>query len=943
MISRHSKSIYIFILLKILTFIHLHPLGSEITHHYKFEKVLFPEDLPQSSVFSIIQNRQGFMWFGTHGGLVKYDGYDIRVFTHDPDDQNSIGNNAVNVIFEDRNGNIWLGLRGGGLDRLDPVSEKFTHFTSRDPSPTRLSNNYVFAICQDKQGVIWTGNYLGGLNRLTFHQSPETGPEPEFQNFFHNQQDRNSLSNDIVHALCTDRNGNIWIGTENGLNRYDPDKNTFERFYSKVGNPDSLSSNRISCLYEDSNGILWVGTHDGGLNRVVNHSPGPSGITFTRFMSKPGSSRSISSNAIHCIFEDSNQTLWVGTRGGGLNILDRETGHFTKIRSDSLDPASLSDEMILSFCEDKTGILWVGLVHGSINKLNLQSRHIINITIDDSRPHDMVNSIYGIHEDTHDSLWVGSEYGQLCRYVMGGTGSGHHGVRYPLSKKCFSICRSPIRNIFRDNRDILWLGTMGEGIFLMDSRHPERGIIKNLRHRESDPNSINSDHVYSIIQDRGGQIWVGTGERGVSVLHPDNRETWKFIHIRSDPDDPHSISHNYITTIYEDRSGTIWIGTNSRGLNRFDRERNHFIRYAHQKGNSDSISSNKILSILEDSSRTLWFGTGDSGVDRLIKDSGTFVNFSTKDGLPDNKIYGILEDDQKNLWFSTNNGLSKFNPQTKRFVNFSMAYGFQNREFNTGACFKSQISGQLYFGGLSGISTFLPETLKQNSHTPPILVPDITIMNKSSRKRALLNNTPVFLSHNDFMFSFEFVALDYTDSRKNRYAYQLSGFNNTWIHTDGSRRVATYTNIPPGKYNFRVIGSNNHGIWNREGISIPIVIIPAFWQTGWFKIILIILLSASILTLHRRRVKKIRFRLKTENEISRIYKKAKITSREIEIIQLLIKRKSYKEIEDKLFISFHTVKNHAHSIFKKLNVQNRAELTYFLKSVEDQIRREHPD
>ncbi len=305
--------------------------------------------------------------------------------------------------------------------------------------------------------------------------------------------------------------------------------------------------------------------------------------------------------------------------------------------------------------------------------------------------------------------------------------------------------------------------------------------------------------------------------------------------------------------------------------------------------------------------------------------------YTEKNGLCNNNIYGILGD-KKNIWISTNNGLSKFNPETEKFINYYEKDGLQGNEFNSGSYYKDK-NGYLYFGGLNGFSYFLPENLKNNSHIPSIVLTSFKKFNKPVKLDKPISSTKeIVISYRDIVFSFEFAALDFNNPKKNRYAYKLEGFNEEWIYTGSENRVATFTNIPHGSYNFRVKGANNDGLWNKKGVSIKIIITPPYWKTWWFKTIIFLLMMTLFFILHKRRVKMIQNRLKRDITVSELCINYNISKREKEVVDLLLLGKSNKEIEDDLFISIGTVKNHVYNIFKKAEVKNRNEFFFKFKS-----------
>jgi len=352
--------------------------------------------------------------------------------------------------------------------------------------------------------------------------------------------------------------------------------------------------------------------------------------------------------------------------------------------------------------------------------------------------------------------------------------------------------------------------------------------------------------VWTVYTDRQGIIWIGTYGGGLDAFDP---ATETFTHYTANPDDPESLSHNVIKALFEDQSGTLWVGTDD-GLNRFDRETHTFTHYRANPDNPRSLSNDRIKAIQQDRSGALWIGTG-SGLNRLNRTDDTFTHYYEKEGLPNDVIYGILEDNNGNLWLSTNRGLSRFNPRTETFKNYDVRDGLQGNEFNAGAFYKSA-RGEMFFGGVHGVSAFYPEHILNNPYVPPVVLTDFQIFNKSVSigensplSQAVSEIEDIVLSYKDTVFSFEFAALNYIVPEKNRYAYIMEGIDKEWVYPE-DRRFATYTNLDPGHYTFRVKGANNDGVWNETGVSISIMITPPFWETMWFRAGLLLALAAVI-------------------------------------------------------------------------------------------------
>lgn len=399
---------------------------------------------------------------------------------------------------------------------------------------------------------------------------------------------------------------------------------------------------------------------------------------------------------------------------------------------------------------------------------------------------------------------------------------------------------------------MLWIGTDGGGVDRFDRR---TGRFTTYRNDPRDPGSLSQDEIRCLYEDRRGVLWIGTNGGGLNRLDPG---ATKFIRYRHDPLDSTSLSNDYVRMVYEDSSGVYWVGTQGGGLNRFDPKTGRFSAIRANPKNPGGIGSDFMMQIHESRSGLLWISTWGGGLVRFDPAKGTFKSYTTANGLSRNAIYGCLEDAEGNLWISTNSGLSRFDPKTETFKNYSAQDGLQSTEFNSGSFFKSA-SGEMFFGGINGFNAFYPERIKDNPYVPPIV---ITSFSKLNRKVNL--ETPIWetkhlrLSHSDYVFSFEFAALDYTAPTKNLYAYKMEGLDRDWFYTDATKRFANYTTLPAGKYVFRVKGSNNDGVWNETGAALRITIMPPFWGTWWFRAVVIVVIVGIALFLYRRQMRTVR-------------------------------------------------------------------------------------
>ncbi len=767
-----------------------------------FRHLSLEQGLSQSSASAILQDRQQFMWFGTEEGLNRFDGQRFVVYKTDAANPASLASGEIRALLEDQLGILWLGINGGGLDRFEPATGKFVHFRHDPTNPTSLSADSVRSLAEDPAGALWVGT-TNGLNRL----DRRTGKFTRYQS---DPDDPESLSSDVVNFVFVDRSGVLWVGTTNGLNRLDRRTGKFTHYRNNPGNPKSLSNDDVLVMTEDRAGALWLGT-SGGLNRLD-----PSRSRFVHYSHRPLDSASLSSGAVLAIRADNSNTLWVGT-DNGLNRLDERTGKFTRYRSDPGNPKSLSSNKILSLYQDRSDVLWVGTQGGGLNRLDRKSEPFVHLRNRPGEPDSLIhNSIFAFLEDRDGLLWVGTDSG-LDRLNLK-TGQFEH-FRH-RKEDLHSLDNDRLRVIYRDRAGALWLGSRGG----LDRLDPVRRSYTHYRHDPRNPNSLSNNLVRGLYEDREGLFWVGTGN-GLNRL---DRRTGKFVHYRHDPRDPDSLSDNSVRLVHEDRAGNLWVGTHNGGLNRFDRRTGKFVHHKSQSGDLNSLSSNTILSLYEDPAGVLWLGTA-HGLNRFDPASGRFTRYTEREGLINNIVYGVLPDSQGKLWLSTNRGLSQFNPRSRRFQNYGVEHNLQNVEFNSGAAHRGR-DGRLYFGGVNGFNLFYPEKVKPNPHVPPVVITAI----KRSNRPTIGGLVPpeIQITHDDPVFSIEFAALDYTAPEKNRYAYKLEGFDPDWVDAVDQRDV-TYVNLNPGEYSFRVKAANNDGLWNEQGATLKIQVVPPWWRTPW--------------------------------------------------------------------------------------------------------------
>jgi len=793
----------------------------------RFKHLSIKDGLSQVTVNCILQDKHGFMWFGTQDGLNRYDGYEFKLYKHDIKDDSTISDNDIWTLYEDREGIIWIGTFSGGLNQFNPWNESFTRFKSSNENTLSLSDNVsdndIRAIYEDRDNVVWIGTEGGGLNK--FDRKTR-----KFTPYQHNPNKSNTLSNNDITSICEDKYGTLWVGTNGGgLNKFDKNAEFFYSYKNDSSNSNSLSNNNVTCIYEDKYGTLWIGTNGGGLNKFDKKTE-----FFTSYQNAPSNSNSLSSNKVTCIYEDKGGTLWIGTSYDGVNRFNRKDNNFTSYKNNPSISTTLSTNEIRCICNDNSGLLWIGTRTAGLNiyapytsSFELYQHEINN---DKSLSN---NDVRAFCEESDDVMWIGTLGGGLNKFEK------KTGKFYPYKhdpENPYSLSHDFVRVIYKDKFGALWIGTEGGGLNkLIDTTGG--GLFKRYNNNPQDEDSLSHNDVWVIFEDSFNKLWIGTS----GGLDEFDRETEKFHHNKNKPDDPNSLSHNTVRCIYEDRNKVLWIGTRGGGLNKFDRANRNFFCYRNKPIDMNSLSHNEVWCIHEDTEGMLWIGTS-VGLNKFDRENNKFVAFVTKNGLPNELIYGILEDDQSNLWMSTNKGISKFNLETKTFENYDVEDGLQNNEFNSGSYFKSK-EGEMFFGGVNGFNSFFPGQIKAHPYVPPIVITDFLIANHpvelqrvdkdSPLSRPIYATNSLSLSYKQNFFSFEFAALDFASPKKNRYHYKMEGWDKDWINTDSKNRRATYTNLPAADYTFRVKGSGKDGVWNEEGSSIRVRILPPPLLTWW--------------------------------------------------------------------------------------------------------------
>jgi ligand-binding sensor domain-containing protein/signal transduction histidine kinase len=781
----------------------------------KFTHLTTNDGLSQGYVVDILQDRRGFMWFATRDGLNRYDGYSFVVYKHDPNDPGSLSSNFIQDLLEDDHGYLWVATNDG-VNRFDPTTERCTRYLHDPDNPDTLGGASVKSVAQDGHGNLWFGTEDGGLDGL----------DPRHGTFTHHRHDSEGRFVGRITQVIKDRHGDIWFTGERGLFHLDQQAGQVTR------RPAATNGLSADSLHEDEAGDLWMLTNSPvvGLVRYDRRAE--------RLTSYPVAARAVGALASTTtggslngtLAADGQDGLWVPS-SDGLSYFDRRRGRFTHtFQHEDANPHSLDSNAIFSVYQDRGGVLWVGTENSGLNILNFRQRQFVHHMHRPADPSSLSpGRVKAIHQDPDGVVWVGLFPRALDRLDRK-TGQIIHYLPREGDDKTLGPGTN-VNSIYRDPAGHLWVGGGGSGLDRFDER---TGRFKHYRHDARDPNSLVSDNVYTIYGDRRGQMWVGL-EGGISRFDP---ATDGFVNYRPVPDNPASLA-NTVWVIYQDRSGALWAGTWGGLLIQFDDEAKALVRYAPDSRDPRRLNGGGLNTILEDRAGTLWVGAFD-GLYRRDQRSGAFTRYTDKEGLPSSSIRCILEDRLGRLWLSTQRGVSRFDPRAATFRSYDVSDGLQSNEFSTG-CFQAA-DGEILFGGSNGFNAFVPENVRDDAYLPPVVITNFTIFNRPVRigaesvlEKAIPYVESLTLPYADSVFSFEFAALSYANSPKNRYRYRLEGFDPGWNEVDSKHRLATYTNLNPREYVFRVQGSNGDGVWNEKGVSLPILITPPWWRTTWFR------------------------------------------------------------------------------------------------------------
>jgi len=801
------------------------------------------DGLSQNMIDCILKDSRGFIWFGTWYGLNRFDGYNFLVYKNNPNDSNSLNSNFIHALNEDKFGNIWIGTRKGlnlFLFDIDRFKNKFYNVATKKYFSISKKVNFIFINNEE----IWIATEKG------IEVFKIIDKEGNLTNV--NDKDLIKTISLNVNVVIKDKKKNFWIGTDSGIFIFNENSKILNKF--SINNQASINNilnSKILTIFESNDGLIWIGTEVFGL--VVYN---PLNKTYNWYINNPNNKNSIVHNSIESITQDLKGNIIIGTLGG-ISIYNKEQNNFINYTYKFNDKYHLNNDFVNCLYADEEGNVWIGTERGGVNKYNVYQKPFYSIISEPGNNNSLsVSTVNSIYKD-EKYLWIGTAGGGLNRVDLQ-KGYFKHYKHEPYN--LFSLSNNFVTSICKDIEDNYYIGTWGGGINILYQKNIEKGNFTRLLNDSYNKNSLINNFVSSIIIDENGDLLIGT--LGGLCIYDYKRN--KYFHIQSENKNIPPI--NEVGCLQFDKYNNLWIGT-IHGLYLIEnkyykniKETNPYVKFfKNEPENKNSLSGNYVISILLDSKGRLWFGTYGNGLNLLENyenNKYVFQRLDENDGLSNNIIYGILEDNHGNLWLSTENGLSKFNPSQKSFRNYYKNDGLLSNHFYWSAAFKDN-EGIMYFGNMEGLNFFHPDSIKDYKVLPTPILTNLKIFStpvevgKKYYGRIILKNniskTPkIILSYRIKEFTIEFSSLHYAQPEKCKYLYYLKNYDENWNLTDSKHRYATYSNLEGGKYIFMVRASNNDGYWSERPVKLEIIVIPPFYKTLWFKIILLLSIMFSI-------------------------------------------------------------------------------------------------
>ncbi len=797
----------------------------------RFDHLRMADGMSSDRIWCLYRDTKDFLWISTDVGLDKYDSYQVKKYRYDDKLPGTISNNYILCIYEDKEKKLWFGTLNG-LNLYDPVKDNFKVFKNNPADKNSINSNHVNSILEDKNGILWIVTDGNCLNKWV----------PETQTFVRYEYEikQDDLYPRPSRMIANDSKGNIWtVSLGSGISRFETGSGKFTKFDDST---IDFGSNCHKSLYIDNQDKIWITTDGSGF-----FSYDPLTNKFEQFGSE-GDGKGTNGKIIIDVMPEDEDHLLLAVDQGGINRFNKISRTFEYIMYDETNENGLSANGIWCFHKDREGILWVGTSGGGINYINSKKHNFKTFKHNGGNPNSLSFNITGcLYEDHQGFIWIGTDGGGVDVYDPN---TGRMKVYKHKFSDPYSISGDVIRSIAEDRAHDMWIGTWDAGLNRYDRK---TGRFFRYLPEKNNPSSISGRIIWNLIIDKNDNLWLANYTVGTDLF---DKEKGVIKRFRSNPKDTNAISSNQSYLFYEDFEKNMWICTQN-GLNLYNSKNDAFKVF--------NFPEKEIRSFCRDSEGNLWVGTNSKGVFYCKPDGNIIKNYTVGSGLPSDIIQALIEDNRGLIWISTTTGISRFDPKTNKFRNYTKEDGLQGNQFFQQSFLKTR-NGEIYFGGYNGFNSFYPDSLKDNDFIPPVYITDFQIFNNevpvgvngSQFQTAISETKEIKLNWRQSVFSFSFSAINYTNSEKNQYAYILEGFEKEWNHTDASRRYVTYTNLNPGEYTFRVKASNNDAIWNEKGTSLKIIILPPWWETWWFKIFVLAIIIIVVVSIFRSRFRQLK-------------------------------------------------------------------------------------
>jgi signal transduction histidine kinase/ligand-binding sensor domain-containing protein/DNA-binding response OmpR family regulator len=775
--------------------------------------VSITEPLVNNEVTSIIQDKKGFIWIGTRGGLHRFDGYEMKLLKYDYGNNTNLLSQSIEVLHNGKKNNVWIGTKSGGLSEYNLESGIIRNYPQNNQNIGEFNADYILSILDTDSEKLFVGTWKG------------------FQYLDKTTGKFNILNTTLkTFDIQSDDAGGYWLATDKGLRHLTSAlQNDYSINFGKEG------INITSIVKDKSANCLWLGTWDNGLYRYDLSTK-----SFKNYRLDKQNPTSLTSNNTYRIFLDSKNQLWVGTWGGGLNIFNTSRDAFQKVELNIPGLYTNDNQIILSIQEDPSGLLWIGTDGTGIFKFDLNQKKFHNIGYD-IKTNALVTSshIYSVYVDPFNKLWLGTKSGNI---QYSSDWINYKNVNSNLIDKSTPSKHPWETRAFLQIDNYLWIGTI-KGMFRIKNMGKNAGVIESFYENTKLGNYFKNKKIHTIVKASDGKIWIGTQEHGVVCITNLNGQEPSFKLYAPAANVKGALQNERAISIIEDSKKRIWVGT-YKGLHLYNPAKDDFEVFTQNNQLQHSISNNTIHSLAEDKNGNIW-AASQSGLNMIYdyKDGKIFVTtFTSKNGLPSDYVNAVIADNNGYIWASTNKGIIRLNPQTKRFTVFDKREGIQSNVFVEDAQYKDK-KGNCFFGGAEGLTYFHPDSIIINRFTPPIYFTNLSINNKpyefgrSEDDSTILikpfyETKEITLNHLENIFSIEFAALDFHSPDKNEYMYILEGFNKDWVYA-GKNRLVAFTNLKYGTYTLKVKATNSDKIWNDTPLELKINILPPPWKTWW--------------------------------------------------------------------------------------------------------------